>query len=110
MTLEKTGFDGLLIVKPRVLSDERGFFMESFNQREFQAAGISAKFVQDNHSRSRKGVMRGLHFQNAPHAQTKLVRVVSGEILDIVVDLRKDQPTFGKVFTSVLSAENKLQF
>jgi dTDP-4-dehydrorhamnose 3,5-epimerase len=109
MILEKTGFEGLFLVKPRVLSDERGFFMESFNKKNFADAGIDTDFVQDNHSCSRKGVLRGLHFQNQPHPQTKLVRVIAGTILDMVVDLRRGQSTFGKAFSGVLSAENKLQ-
>lgn len=109
MKFQATGFDGLFLVAPRVLEDERGFFMEAFNNRLFANAGINVNFVQDNHSCSRKGVLRGLHFQKHPHPQTKLVRVVSGMILDIVVDLRRSQPTFGKAFTGVLSAENKQQ-
>lgn len=109
MTLRPTGFDDLFQVKLRVMSDERGFFMEAFNKRQLADAGVTVDFVQDNHSRSGKGVLRGLHYQNQPHPQTKLVRVISGEILDIAVDLRKDKPTFGKVYTEILSADNKLQ-
>ena len=109
MTFERTDFAGLFLVKPRVFQDERGFFMESFSHDQFVKAGINAAFIQDNHSSSRKGVLRGLHFQNPPHAQTKLVRVISGEVIDIVVDLRRDEPTFGKAYTLTLSAENKIQ-
>jgi dTDP-4-dehydrorhamnose 3,5-epimerase len=109
MTVEQTGFKGLMLLKPRVLGDARGFFMESYSKKVLAAADIDIDFVQDNHSSSRKGVLRGLHYQNPPHPQTKLVRVIAGTILDIVIDLRRDQPTFGKLFTDVLSAENKHQ-
>ena len=109
MKLEKTGFEGLILVKPRVFGDARGFFMESYSKKLLEDAGVNIDFVQDNHSSSRKGVLRGLHYQNQPHPQTKLVRVIAGAILDMVVDLRRDQPTFGKVFTDILSAENKNQ-
>jgi len=105
----KTAFSGLLILEPKVLGDNRGYFMESFSQRTLREAGVDFNFVQDNQSRSTRGVARGLHFQNAPYAQTKLVRVLSGSILDVVVDLRKSEPTFGKHFTVELSAENKKQ-
>jgi dTDP-4-dehydrorhamnose 3,5-epimerase len=96
--------------EPRVFGDERGFFFESFNARVFEeATGRSANFVQDNHSLSRKGVLRGLHYQAAPHAQGKLVRVVRGEVFDVAVDIREGSPTFGKWVGEVLSAENKRQ-
>lgn len=109
MNIIRTGFDDLFVLEPKVLGDERGYFMESFSRRTLLAEGIDLNFVQDNQSSSKKGVLRGLHFQNAPYAQTKLVRVLSGEILDVVVDLRKDKSTFGKYFSVELSAENKKQ-
>ncbi len=109
MNIVSTGFDDLFVLEPKVLGDERGYFMESFSRRTLLAGDIDLNFVQDNQSSSRKGVLRGLHFQNAPYAQTKLVRVLSGEILDVVVDLRKQKSTFGKYFSAELSAENKKQ-
>lgn len=109
MKITRTEFNGLLLLEPKVLGDSRGYFMESFSRKTLAEAGVDFNFVQDNQSRSTKGVARGLHFQNAPHAQTKLVRVLSGSILDVVVDLRKDEPTFGKHFTVELSADNKKQ-
>lgn len=109
MKITPTGFDGLHILEPTVLNDERGFFFESYNTLTLQRLGINITFVQDNQSFSRRGVLRGLHFQLKPHAQTKLVRTLQGNILDVVVDLRKDQPTFKKVFSIELSDENKLQ-
>jgi dTDP-4-dehydrorhamnose 3,5-epimerase len=107
--ITSTEFNGLLLLEPNVLGDSRGYFMESFSRKTLAEAGFDFNFVQDNQSRSTKGVARGLHFQNAPHAQTKLVRVLSGSILDVVVDLRKSEPTFGKHFMVELSAENKKQ-
>jgi dTDP-4-dehydrorhamnose 3,5-epimerase len=107
--ITKTEFAGLLILEPNVLGDNRGYFMESFSRKTLAEAGYDFNFVQDNQSKSGKGVARGLHFQNAPYAQTKLVRVLSGSILDVVVDLRKHEPTFGKSFAVELSAENKKQ-
>ncbi len=109
MKVITTGFDGLFIIEPKVMGDERGYFMESYNQKTFSQNGITNTFVQDNQSRSKKGVLRGLHFQNAPYAQTKLIRVLSGSILDMVVDLRKQQPTFGKHFKIELSGDDKKQ-
>lgn len=109
MKITETGFSGLYIVEPRVFADSRGYFLESFNAKQFADAGLGASFVQDNQSFSTSGVIRGLHYQNAPHAQTKLVRVLAGSILDVVVDLRKDQPTFGKTFTIELTSDNKKQ-
>jgi len=109
MNIIATDFKGLLILEPKVLGDERGYFMESYNRATLLKVGIDLNFVQDNQSSSKKGVLRGLHFQNAPHAQTKLVRVLSGCILDVVVDLRKHEKTFGKYFSVELSAENKKQ-
>ncbi len=109
MKVISTEFKGLFILEPNVLGDSRGYFMESFSRRTLFEAGIDLNFVQDNQSSSKKGVLRGLHFQNAPYAQTKLVRVLSGSILDVVVDLRKEEPTFGKYFPLELSSENKKQ-
>lgn len=109
MNIISTGFNDLFVLEPLVLGDERGYFMESFSKRTLTASGIDLNFVQDNQSSSRKGVLRGLHFQNAPYAQSKLVRVLSGEILDVVVDLRKEETTFGKYFSLELSADNKKQ-
>lgn len=98
-----------MILEPKVIGDSRGYFMESFSQRTLGEFNINFNFIQDNQSRSIRGVARGLHFQNAPNAQTKLVRVLTGSILDIVVDLRKNEPTFGKHYILELSAENKKQ-
>lgn len=109
MKVEKTEIPGLIIVKPDVLGDHRGFFMESYNRKKFLDVGINSTFVQDNHSRSQKGVIRGMHLQIGAHAQAKLVRVVSGSVLDVVLDLRKDSSTFGKSFSLELSEENKKQ-
>jgi len=99
---------GLLLIEPKVYSDERGFFFEAYNYRDFQAAGLDAPFVQDNHSRSKKGVLRGLHFQ-VQHPQGKLVRAVAGEIFDVAVDLRAGSPTYKRWYGVVLSSENKRQ-
>jgi len=100
----------VLILEPKVFGDERGFFLESFNQKTFDAAvGRAVTFVQDNHSRSRKGVLRGLHFQQAPHAQGKLVRVIQGSVFDVAVDVRRDSPTFGRWVGVELSAANHKQ-
>jgi dTDP-4-dehydrorhamnose 3,5-epimerase len=96
------------LIEPKVFGDERGFFMESYRADEFAAAGIDYQFVQDNHSGSRKGILRGLHYQ-LRHPQGKLVRVISGEIFDVVVDLRKSSPTFGKWDGYILSSQNKCQ-
>jgi dTDP-4-dehydrorhamnose 3,5-epimerase len=104
-----TDFAGLLIFEPNVFEDRRGYFFESYNEKDFSAAGINIEFVQDNQAQSSYGVIRGLHYQKEPHAQTKLVRVLSGTILDVVVDLRKGAPTFGKAYTLELSAANKKQ-
>ena len=109
MKIISTEFKDLFVLNPKVLGDDRGYFMESFSKRTLLEAGIDLNFVQDNQSSSRRGVLRGLHFQIAPYAQTKLVRVISGVILDVVVDLRKDEHTFGKYFSIELSAENKKQ-
>jgi dTDP-4-dehydrorhamnose 3,5-epimerase len=106
----KTPFEGLLIIEPRIFIDERGHFFEAYNGKTFQKEGININFVQDNQSKSKRGVLRGLHFQKPPFAQTKLVRVLGGLIQDVVVDLRREQPTFGKSFSIELSSENNLQF
>lgn len=110
MNVIPTDIPGVLIFEPRVFEDDRGFFMESFNQRCFdEAVGRHYDFVQDNHSRSRKGVLRGLHYQLPPHAQGKLVRVTAGAVFDVAVDIRKSSPTFGKWVGVELSAENRRQ-
>jgi len=109
MNAIETGFKGLLLLDPKVMGDARGYFFEAYNKRVLSDLGIHDDFVQDNQSFSTVGVVRGLHYQNAPYAQVKLVRVLSGRILDVVVDLRKEEPTFGKWYGSELSAENKRQ-
>jgi len=109
MPFTETDFPGVLIFEPKVFNDDRGYFFESYNENTFSAGGVAMKFVQDNQARSSYGVIRGLHFQLAPYAQTKLIRTLSGSILDVVVDLRKGSPMYGKVFTIELSAENKKQ-
>lgn len=109
MKLTPTPFNGLYTLEPKVLTDTRGYFMESYNARIFDQLGLQTSFVQDNQSRSVKGVARGLHYQNGQYAQTKLVRVLSGTILDVVLDLRKQEPTFGKIFSVELSDENYKQ-
>ncbi|MCX6726277.1 MAG: dTDP-4-dehydrorhamnose 3,5-epimerase [Candidatus Shapirobacteria bacterium] len=101
---------GLILVEPQVFGDNRGFFMEIYNKKEFADNGITVDFVQDNHSRSAQGVLRGLHFQKPPFAQAKLIRVTQGEVLDVAVDLRPDSPTFGKWDSAYLTAENKKMF
>lgn len=110
MRLHETEIAEVLVVEPSVYEDERGYFFESFNATAFQrSTGISANFVQDNHSSSRKNVLRGLHYQAAPKAQGKLIRVVSGAIFDVAVDVRAGSPTCGKWVGRVLSSENRLQ-
>ena len=109
MPFIKTEFPGLLIFEPKVFTDSRGYFFESYNENICKAEGVNIKFVQDNQASSDYGVIRGLHYQLAPFAQTKFIRVLSGIILDVVVDLRKGSPSFGKVFSQELSAENHLQ-
>jgi len=100
----------IILFEPRVFGDDRGFFFESFNQKTFEEiVGIATTFVQDNHSKSTKGVLRGLHYQLHPKAQGKLIRAIQGEIFDVVVDIRKDSPTFGQWLGEVLSADNKKQ-
>lgn len=110
MKIIDTGLPGIKILEPQVFSDERGFFYESFNQQQFnQAIGREVNFVQDNHSRSVQGVLRGLHFQRAPHAQAKLIRVIYGEVFDVAVDIRLKSPTYGQWYGECISAENKRQ-
>ena len=110
MNVTPLAIPDVLLLEPKVFGDERGFFFESFNQQRFnQATGLDLQFVQDNHSKSAKNVLRGLHYQLPPKAQGKLVRAVAGEVFDVAVDIRKDSPTFGKWVGQVLSAENKLQ-
>ena len=106
MQVTPTALPDVKLIEPRVFGDERGFFMESFNRRTLAAAGIDAEFVQDNHSRSHRGVLRGLHYQ-IDHAQGKLVRVVVGEVFDVAVDVRRSSPTFGRAVAVTLSAANK---
>jgi dTDP-4-dehydrorhamnose 3,5-epimerase len=109
MKIVETGFRGLIIIKPVIFTDSRGYFFESFNQAAFQDAGISFSPVQDNESKSVKGVIRGLHYQLKPFPQAKLIRVVSGKIFDVALDIRKDSLTFGKWFGIELDSENKDQ-
>lgn len=106
---EETGFDGLVIVKPTIFEDSRGYFVESFNQNEFLKSGFDYSWVQDDESFSLKGTIRGLHFQCGDMAQAKMVRVVKGEIFDVVLDLRRNSRTFGKTFSIRLNDKNKLQ-
>jgi dTDP-4-dehydrorhamnose 3,5-epimerase len=109
MPFIKTHIPDLLVYEPKVFEDSRGYFYESYNAQTFLAEGVHIKFVQDNQAKSSYGVLRGLHYQLNPYAQTKLVRALSGTILDVVVDIRKGSPTYGSVFTIELSAENKKQ-
>lgn len=108
MELIETGFKGLILIKPKVFIDERGYFFESFNQEKFESIGIKENFIQDNQSLSNKGIVRGLHFQSPPHAQGKLVRVIKGAVQDVVVDIRKNSTTYGKSYSVELSEENFL--
>ena len=104
----ETSLPGIQIIQPDVFGDDRGFFMEMFNQRSFEEIGLGhLHFVQDNLSSSRKGIIRGLHFQKPPYAQGKLITVLQGKVLDVAVDIRKDSPTYGKCITAEMSAENK---
>ena len=110
MNVQTTAIDGVLILQPKVFGDARGFFLESFNQQVFdEAVGRHVDFVQDNHSSSARGVLRGLHFQRAPRAQGKLVRVVAGAVFDVAVDIRRDSPSFGRWVGVQLDAENHRQ-
>ena len=104
----KTGIDGMFVVEPTVFEDNRGYFMETFQEKDFQDAGYNLKFVQDNQSKSTKGVLRGLHLQ-VNHPQGKLVRVIKGKVFDVGVDLRANSPTYGKWYGEILSEDNKKQ-
>ena len=111
MKIRETGISGLVVIEPDVFGDSRGYFMESFSCRKFmELTGIDVNFVQDNESKSSYGVLRGLHFQRPPHAQSKLVRVVKGAVLDVAVDIRKGSPTFGKHVAVELTEDNHRQF
>jgi dTDP-4-dehydrorhamnose 3,5-epimerase len=109
MPFIKTHIEGLIIFEPRVFGDERGYFYESYNYDAFRLAGINSVFVQDNQSRSTRNVLRGLHYQVGAFAQAKLVRVIEGEVMDVVVDIREGSPTYGESFSLLLTAENKKQ-
>ena len=110
MEIVKTSLEGLLVIKPKIFADDRGHFFESWSKAAFEKEGLDINFVQDNQSLSAKGVLRGLHFQNPPFAQGKLVSVIIGAVMDVVVDIRKNSATFGKHFPLVLSGENKISF
>jgi dTDP-4-dehydrorhamnose 3,5-epimerase len=110
MEIIETPLAGLLILKPAVFEDDRGYFFESFNREKFLNAGLDLTFLQDNESKSKKGVLRGLHYQAPPFAQGKLVRVMRGSVLDVAVDIRKDSPTYGKWESIVLSGQNKWMY
>ena len=107
MEIIETNLKGLLVIKPKVFEDERGYFFESYNYQLFKQAGLDFNFVQDNQSLSQTGVLRGLHFQNNPNAQGKLVRVISGSVFDVAVDIRKKSPTYGQWFGLELTEQNK---
>jgi dTDP-4-dehydrorhamnose 3,5-epimerase len=109
MNIQTCELEGLLIIQPKVFGDARGFFMETWNQRDYRQHGLAWEFVQDNLSLSRRGTLRGLHFQN-PHPQAKLLQVLEGEVFDVAVDIRRSSSTFGRWYGLVLSAANKLQF
>ena len=109
MKFTKTSIEGLVIIDPTVFGDNRGYFLESYNEKEFKEVIGKVSFVQDNESKSSKGVLRGLHFQKPPFAQAKLVRCIEGKVLDVVVDIRKNSKTYGQHFTTELSGENKKQ-
>lgn len=110
MEVIKTDIDGVVIIEPRIFRDERGYFFESFSQRDFQEKVCNTVFVQDNESKSSYGVLRGLHFQKPPYAQSKLVRVIKGAVLDVAVDIRKGSPTFGQHVAVELTEDNHRQF
>ena len=110
MEVIKTGIEGVVVIEPRIFKDERGYFFESFSQREFNEKVMPVNFVQDNESMSSYGVMRGLHFQQMPYTQSKLVRCVKGAVLDVAVDIRKGSPTYGQHVAVELKEENHLQF
>ena len=109
MNVLKTDIEGVVIIEPRIFRDDRGYFFESFSQREFQEKVCNTVFVQDNESKSSYGVLRGLHFQKPPHAQSKLVRVIKGAVLDVAVDIRRGSPTFGEHVAVELSGDNHRQ-
>ena len=110
MNVIKTKIEDLVIIEPKIFKDERGYFFESYNKNKFKNIELNYNFVQDNQSSSEYGVIRGLHYQTEPYAQTKLIRVIEGKILDVAVDLRKDSKTYGKYVSVILSEENKKQF
>lgn len=110
MEVIKTDIDGVVIIEPRIFRDDRGYFFESFSQRDFQEKVCNTVFVQDNESKSSYGVLRGLHFQKTPYAQSKLVRVIKGAVLDVAVDIRKGSPTFGQHVAVELTEDNHRQF
>ena len=110
MEIEKTNIEGCFVLKPNIFNDQRGYFFESFNKELFEKnTGISVNFIQDNESKSSRGVLRGLHFQEGEHAQAKLVRVIKGSVLDVCVDIRKDSKTFGQYFSIILDGKEKKQ-
>lgn len=109
MNIIKTEIPGLLVIEPKVFADSRGYFFETYNSNVFEQHGLNYQWLQDNESMSNYGVLRGLHYQLNPYSQAKLVRVIAGEVLDVVVDIRKESPTFGKKFEIILSSENKRQ-
>jgi dTDP-4-dehydrorhamnose 3,5-epimerase len=109
MKLKKTSIEGLLLIEPKIWKDDRGYFFESFRKDIFEKEGLNIDFIQDNQSLSHKGTVRGLHFQNLPYEQGKLVRVIKGKVLDVVVDIRKNSPTYGQKYSIELSEENQLQ-
>ena len=110
MEVIKTNIEGVVIIEPRIFKDDRGYFFESFSQREFEEKVCKTTFVQDNESKSSYGVLRGLHFQKPPFAQSKLVRVIKGAVLDVAVDIRKGSPTFGQYVSVELTGDNHRQF
>ena len=110
MEVIKTNIEGVIIIEPRIFKDDRGYFFESFSQREFEEKVCKTTFVQDNESKSSYGVLRGLHFQKPPFAQSKLVRVIKGAVLDVAVDIRKGSPTFGQYVSVELTGDNHRQF
>ncbi len=110
MKITETNIEGLVIIEPKVFGDARGYFMETFQKNTFNSNVTETEFIQDNESKSSKGVLRGLHFQLPPYQQAKLVRVIDGEVLDVAVDLRKESKTYGKHYSILLSGENKKQF
>ena len=107
--IEKTKFNGLYVYHPQVFEDERGYFFESYNANVWKEEGVTTQFIQDNESQSKYGTVRGLHYQIPPHGQSKLVRVISGQVIDVVVDLRKNEETYGLHYSIILSQDNKKQ-